>query len=144
MPLTRRHLLKTIAALAALPTALRAAPAAPVADLCIAGGRHHGLTAALPHLGVGDVLRLRRQAYNPFDANAIEILGPDGDRLGYVPRALAAQLAGALDTGHAIVARITRFRGDGSRAAEAAPGPLWRTDWQPGDPVVQLAAAPGP
>lgn len=49
-------------------------------------------------LGAGDVLTLRREADNPYDAYAIAVDGPKGS-LGYLKRGLALRLAPLLDKG---------------------------------------------
>lgn len=143
MRLTRRTLMQSLAAMLALPAPLRAAPAVAsveVADLCIAGGGHHGLRAVLADLRVGQRLTLRPQPDNPYDPNAVEVLGADDLRLGYVPRALARHIAPALAEGRVVEVEITRFRGDGTRPEGPLPGPLWRTDCCAGDPVLRLRA----
>jgi hypothetical protein len=69
----------------------------------------------------GDVLVLRREPENFFDANAIAVdwLDPDGEprQLGYVPRNLAAVLAHVMDRGAKLSAQVLRKGGGGIRLA---------------------------
>lgn len=138
---TRRWLLGALGALA-LPLPGRARAAAPVvavADLCIAGTGYHGFDGAAARLARGTALRLAREPDNRFDPNAVEIRDAAGVKLGYVPRALAAELAPRLDRGEAVAAEVVRFRGDGSAVDPDAPR-FWATDWAKGHPVVRLRA----
>ena len=139
MAWTRRAALRALGAAFAVPTMLRGglAATAPMADLCVAGGGHHGLGAAREGLRVGMSVVLRREPGNAHDPNAVELLDEAGRKLGYVPRALAARLAPRLDAARPVAARVVRFRGDGSAVDADAPA-LWTTDWQVGDPVVRL------
>lgn len=61
----------------------------------------------------GDVLRLRREADNPFDGNALAVdwVSPDGDvhQLGYVPRNLAQFLGPMADDGAHLTAEVVRM-----------------------------------
>ncbi|MBO6011040.1 MAG: HIRAN domain-containing protein [Oscillospiraceae bacterium] len=47
----------------------------------------------------GDALTLAREPENPFDRFAVRIDGADGEKLGYVPRALNPDVAALLDSG---------------------------------------------
>lgn len=47
----------------------------------------------------GEVLRLKRDAGNKFDCNAILAMSETGDRIGYVAKEVAARLAPELDAG---------------------------------------------
>jgi hypothetical protein len=63
-------------------------------------GRHHAEALASDAAAPGSPLVLRRDAGNPHDANAIAVHGAGGAaQLGWVPRELAAELAGDLDAG---------------------------------------------
>ena len=63
-----------------------------------------GSDAAAP----GGPLRLRREPDNEFDENAIAVDLPGGEQLGYVPRDLAARLAGEVDAWTAVILRESR------------------------------------
>lgn len=68
----------------------------------------------LRELRPGDRLRMIREPDNPHDGNAIRV-DRERDKLGYVPRADAAELAPQLDAGSrfvGIVAAIDRARGE--------------------------------
>ena len=58
----------------------------------------------------GSPLTLRRDSANEHDANAIAVDVPGGDQLGWVPREVAASLAGALDAGEPWSAIVLRER----------------------------------
>lgn len=47
----------------------------------------------------GDALKLVREPENPFDALAVRIDNAAGEKIGYVPRALNADIAALLDAG---------------------------------------------
>ena len=74
------------------------------------GVSFEGRQARIAQLAPGDRLQLLREANNPADANAIACLSADGAMLGYLSRAIAAQLAPLIDLGaayHASVAQVT-------------------------------------
>jgi hypothetical protein len=81
----------------------RDAPALAALGLRIAGvagaGRHHPDALASGAAAPGQPLRLRRDAGNEHDANAIAVDLADGTHLGFVPREVAADLAPRLDAG---------------------------------------------
>ncbi len=58
----------------------------------------------------GAPLALRRDAGNPHDANAIAVDLPGGEQLGWVPRDVAASVAGSLDAGEPWAAVVLRER----------------------------------
>jgi HIRAN domain len=62
--------------------------------------------AALP----GAALTLRRDPGNEHDRNAIAVLVSGGEQLGWVPREVAAELAGDLDAGRPWSAVVLRER----------------------------------
>ncbi len=59
---------------------------------------HHRDALAADAAAPGAPLELRREPDNPHDANAIAVLA-GGAQVGWVPREVAAELAGELDTG---------------------------------------------
>jgi len=61
-------------------------------------GRHHGEALDSVEAAQGRPLGLRRDPANEHDPNAIEVLA-GGSVIGFVPRELAAELAGELDAG---------------------------------------------
>ena len=93
-------------------------------------GRHHADALAGEGAAPGRTLRLRRDPGNPHDADAIAVHAEDGAgarkgaetgagagagvgagaQLGWVPRELAAELAGPLDAGLAWSAVVLRER----------------------------------
>jgi len=90
----------------------RDAPELAAAGLRIAGvagaARHHAAALASDAAAPGRALLLRRDAGNVHDANAIAVATQDGAQLGFVPRELAAELAGELDAGRPWSAVVLR------------------------------------
>ena len=90
----------------------RHAPELAAAGLRIAGvagaARHHAAALASDAAAPGRALLLRRDAGNVHDANAIAVATQDGAQLGFVPRELAAELAGELDAGRPWSAVVLR------------------------------------
>lgn len=120
--LTRRGLLQAATAaatMALLPRTAVVVPAMqPCLDFAIAGGAYHGLGAALrAGLPAGAALTLRREPDNPHDANAVAVHGPDGTRLGYVPRHANPSIAAAMDAGRAVTAEVLGPITDDAEAA---------------------------
>jgi hypothetical protein len=62
-------------------------------------GKHHSGALASDAAAPGQPLRLRRDAGNEHDANAIAVDTAAGEPLGFVPRELAAELAPRIDAG---------------------------------------------
>jgi len=90
----------------------RDAPELAARGVRIAGvagaGPHHGEALQADAARPGRPLALRRDAGNPHDANAIAVDLPGGPQVGWVPRELAAELAGALDAGRRWSAVVLR------------------------------------
>ena len=59
-------------------------------------------------LAPGQPLVLRRDAANPYDANAIAVEAVGGEQAGFVPRELAAEIAPELDAGRPWSAVVLR------------------------------------
>lgn len=97
-----------------------AAPAVPLIELrCkIAGVSYGNRQEAVARLQVGEVVTLRRERNNEHDANAVEVYDRRGEKLGYIPRDHAGQVAGWLDSGRSIEARVLRVAG-------SRPGYRW-------------------
>ena len=73
----------------------------------VAGARHREGALDGGALAPGSSLELRREPGNEFDANAIAVLA-GGTQVGFVPRELAAELAGELDAGRPWAAIVLR------------------------------------
>ena len=69
-----------------------------------------GIEAEVPLLKTGQVLKLVREADNPYDERAIRIETEDGFHLGYVPRCLNREPAGWLDCGGTLQASLVSVR----------------------------------
>jgi hypothetical protein len=61
----------------------------------VAGRRFNAEAEVAP----GDTVFAVREPQNPHDANAIAVVNQEGQRIGYLPRELAAQYAGLVDVG---------------------------------------------
>ena len=91
----------------------RDAPELAGRGLRIAGvagaARHHSEALASDEVAPGRALRLRRDPENPHDPHAIAVHpAGGGDQIGWVPRELAAELAGDLDAGRPWSAVVLR------------------------------------
>jgi hypothetical protein len=74
----------------------------------IAGYQYHGGSDLEPQMGVGDELELVREPDNPHDRLAVAIRWR-GERIGYVPRRVNADIARRLDAGEPLVCHLTRL-----------------------------------
>jgi len=75
----------------------------------VAGFWHYQGDTVWPQLELQDELRLVREPDNPHDGNAVEIYW-HRHKLGYLPRRENKVVAGLLDQGIALSARITKLR----------------------------------
>ena len=76
-----------------------------LARMHVAGTAYYDAEAVADLLRPGQHLPLRRQPDNGYDALAIEILGPEGHKLGYVPRQRNEMPARLIDAGKRLSAR---------------------------------------
>ena len=74
----------------------------------VAGARFNQDVLESDDVAPGRPLALRRDAANEHDPNAIAVHVPGGAQLGWVPRELAAELAGELDAGRPLSAIVLR------------------------------------
>ena len=97
----------------------RDAPQLAERGLLVAGvagaGRHHADALASDGVAPGSPLRLRRDAGNEHDPNAIAVDTAGGRQAGWVPRELAARVAADLDAGRPWSAVVLRERRDSPR-----------------------------
>ena len=77
-------------------------------------GRHHAAALASEAVAPGMPLELHRDRENPHDFNAIAVLG-GGAQVGWVPRDLAAEVAGEIDAGRPWSALVLREQRDSPR-----------------------------
>ena len=63
----------------------------------VAGTRFH--QEALAKLKMSDPVQLKREPLNPHDKNAIAVVGPGDEVLGYIPAIFAKEMAELIDTG---------------------------------------------
>jgi len=75
----------------------------------LAGYNYHEAAKVAEVMRAGDALTLIREPGNPHDANAIRVEW-QARKLGYIPRTQNVALAGAMDRGEAIAARISRLQ----------------------------------
>jgi hypothetical protein len=80
----------------------------------VAGTSHRDLSEAEPKLEPGNLLILKREPKNPYDARAIQIFDVDGRILGYVPRAKNEALSNLMDAGKFLFGKMDAVerRGD--------------------------------
>ena len=92
----------------------RDAPALAARGARVAGvagaAAHHAEALAADGAAPGRPLALRRDPGNPHDPNAIAVDLPGGPQLGWVPREVAAEIAGELDRGVPWSAVVLRER----------------------------------
>jgi hypothetical protein len=92
----------------------RDAPELAAQGLVVAGvagaARFHDDVLQSPEASPGSELTLRRDPGNEHDPHAVAVLVPGGEQLGWVPREVAAELAGDLDAGHPWSAVVLRER----------------------------------
>jgi len=75
----------------------------------LAGFRYYAGEELWSQMREGDRLTLVREPDNPHDTKAVRIEWR-GQKLGYLPRAENAAVAGAMDGGEAVDARIAKLR----------------------------------
>ena len=59
----------------------------------VAGVTFNNRQAVLAQLNAGETIQLRREPNNPYDPNAIRVERLNGRQIGYLNRAMAAELA---------------------------------------------------
>lgn len=59
-----------------------------------------------PKINPDMILTFRREIDNEYDIHAIMILSPDGDKLGYVPKAKNEVISNLLDAGKLIYGKV--------------------------------------
>ena len=107
----RRDVIRVLGALFGVGTlaARRVRAAAPreilLARMHVAGTAYYDAEAVAHRLHPGQRLALRRQPGNRYDDLAIEVLGPRGRKLGYVPRRHNEMPARLIDAGKRLSAR---------------------------------------
>ena len=116
----RRDLIQALCGLLGLGTITtrRTQAAAPreirLAGMHVAGTAYYDAEAVAGRLRPGQRLELRRQPENRYDALAIEVLGPEGRKLGYVPRRRNEMPARLMDAGKHLCARAESIERRGS------------------------------
>ena len=85
-----------------------------LARMHVAGTAYYDAEAVADRLRPGQRLALRRQPGNRYDALAIEVLGPEGHKLGYVPRQRNEMPARLIDAGKRLSARAESIAHRGS------------------------------
>jgi hypothetical protein len=75
----------------------------------LAGFQYHQGREVWDDLKVGDALELVREPNNPYDPNAVRVEW-QGRMLGYVPRRENRAVAGMLDRGTKLGAKIVRLK----------------------------------
>ena len=108
--MNRRELICALASLFGGHLATRRVRAAAsreilLARMHVAGTAYYDAEAVADRLRPGQRLALRRQPGNRYDALAIEVVGPRGRKLGYVPRRHNEMPARLIDAGKRLSAR---------------------------------------
>lgn len=80
----------------------------------IAGVTHENRQENILRLYEGQQLQLLREPTNPYDSNAIAVIG-SGRQIGYIPRNIALRLAPKLDSGYEAKIQITNLTGGGNK-----------------------------
>ena len=62
-------------------------------------------------LNPGQQLSLALDANNPYDPNAVKVIGPDGRQLGYLPRNVASDISGKMKKGITYRVLVTTVTG---------------------------------
>ena len=97
----------------------RDAPELAAQGLVVSGvagaARFHDDVLQAPGAAPGSELTLRRDPSNEHDPHAVAVLVSGGEQLGWVPREVAAELAGDLDAGRRWSAVVLRERRDSPR-----------------------------
>jgi single-stranded-DNA-specific exonuclease len=78
----------------------------------LAGVSFEGRQDVVARLEPGTVLRVARRPDNPYDANAIALLDPTGEQVGFFNRRLAAALAPEIDRGVSLDVTVTEITGE--------------------------------
>jgi hypothetical protein len=100
--------------LARLPRRWLGEPSLPPLELPLAGLRHHRAAGIWPFLRPGLELRLRREAWNRHDPQAVAVYYRQ-EKLGYLPRTDNAAIARWLDQGRAVRVSIAALGADAAR-----------------------------
>ena len=141
----RRDLIHALCSLLGLGTlgARRAHAAAPrqilLAGMHVAGTAYYDAEAAVDRLRPGQLLGLRRDPENRYDALAIEIFGPQGHKLGYVPRGRNEMPARLLDAGNVCPRGPNPSHGAGTGCTSRS-----RCTWKMPEPFRWTGRRPGP
>ena len=85
-----------------------------LARMHVAGTAYYDAEVVADRLSSGQRLALRRQPENRYDALAIEVLGPEGHKLGYVPRGRNEMPARLMDAGRRLSAGVESIEQRGS------------------------------
>jgi len=76
-----------------------------LARMHVAGTAYYDAETAVDRLRPGQRLAIRRQPNNRYDALAIEVFGPEAQKLGYLPRQCNEMPARLMDAGKRLSAR---------------------------------------
>lgn len=80
-------------------------------NVSVAGVRYENRARIVQHCSLREKVRLCREPDNAADANAIKIVNHRGEKLGYIPKHLAARLAPYMDAGNdpieAVITELT-------------------------------------
>ena len=77
-----------------------------LASMHIAGTAYYEAEGVAHRLHTGERLALRREPGNAHDGLAVEVLGPEGHKLGYLPRSCNEIPARLMDAGKRLFLRL--------------------------------------
>ena len=77
-----------------------------LASMHIAGTAYYEAEGVVHRLHTGERLALRREPGNAHDGLAVEVLGPEGHKLGYLPRSCNEIPARLMDAGKRLFLRL--------------------------------------
>jgi hypothetical protein len=103
----------------------------------VAGLYYHQAKKVSEQLQEGMALRLSREPDNRFDVDAVAVLMPGGEKLGYVPRRCNAAISRRLAEGHALGIWLTEIHWADEDITEAPPScrVIPEPGYFPGTPV---------
>jgi len=86
-----------------------------IAETVVAGLEFHAGRLCAERLTRGEWLKLERERTNRYDRFAVRVCTRSGRMIGYVPRFASRYVAGELDRGNRVYARIQSAGTDGRR-----------------------------
>lgn len=105
----------------------------------LAGVSFEGRQSVVTRLTEGTPLRLVREPDNPYDTNAIALMDPIGDQVGFFNRRLAAALASEVDAGVSYSVTVTEVTGGEEERSRGVNVLVQRSDGASGESADEEA-----